>query len=104
MVAPDSNDQVDILVWLKAKKGKEAALARELETLVSCSRAERGCLLFDVYHSKDGPGDFFIHEIWSSETELANHRLTPHFQDYAGLHSSILESRQPYRWADSEDL
>jgi len=94
--APAANGRVNVLVWLKAKKGKEVALARALRALVGRSRAEKGCLAFDLHHSKDRPGDFFIHEVWSSEADLANHRLTPHFKYWAGLQGAILESRRRY--------
>ena len=94
--APASNGQVNVLVWLKAKKGKEVALARALKALVARSRAENGCLTFDLHRSKDNPGDFFIHEIWSREADLANHRLMPHFQYWVGLQGAILESRRRY--------
>lgn len=88
------NGQIDVLVWFRAKKGKEAPLARALKTLVGPSRAEQGCLAFDLYPS--GAGDFFLHEIWSSESDLANHRQTPHFKHWAGLQSAVMESRRRY--------
>jgi len=94
--APASTAQVNVLVWLKAKKGKEVALARALKPLAARSRAENGCLAFELHHSKDRPGDFFIHEIWSKESDLANHRLMPHFQYWVGLQGAILESRRRY--------
>jgi len=94
--APASDGRVNVLVWLKAKRGKEVALAHALGALVRRSRAEKGCLAFDLHHSKDRPGDFFIHEVWSSETDLGNHRLTPHFKYWAGLQGAILESRRRY--------
>lgn len=94
--APASNGRVNVLVWMKAKKGKEAALARALKALVGPSRAEKGCLVFDLHHSKERPGDFFIHEVWSSEGDLANHRLTPHFKFWSGLQAAVLESRRRY--------
>ena len=94
--AAPANGQVNVLVWLKAKKGKEVALARALKALAARSRAENGCLTFDLHHSEDHPGDFFIHEIWSRESDLANHRLMPHFQYWAGLQGAILESRRRY--------
>ena len=58
--------------------------------------AEKGCLKFDLHRSKEHPGDFFIHEVWSSEAALANHRLMPHFQYWVGLQGAILESRRRY--------
>jgi quinol monooxygenase YgiN len=92
---PASSGEVNVLVWLKAKKGKEVALARALKPLEAHSRAEKGCLAFEV-HRSNLPGNFFIHEIWSSESALANHRLTPHFQYWVGLQGAVLGSRRRY--------
>jgi len=96
MPAPTSNARVNVLVWLKAKKGKEVPLARALRALARPSRSEPGCLVFDLHHSVDRPADFFVHEIWSSEADLANHRQTPHFKYWSGLQAAILESRRRY--------
>jgi quinol monooxygenase YgiN len=93
---PAAKGQVNVLVWLRAKKGKEVPLERQLRTLVTASRAEPGCLAFDLHRSADQPGDFFLHEIWRDEAALADHRQTPHFRRWAGLQSAILESRRRF--------
>ena len=83
------------LFQVRAKKGKEVALERQLRILATASRAEPGCLAFAL-HRSDQPGDFFLHEIWSSEAALADHRQTPHFKRWVGLQGAILESRRRY--------
>jgi quinol monooxygenase YgiN len=93
---PEAMAQIDVLVWLRAKKGKEAPLERELRTLASASRAEPGCLAFVLHPSAAQPGNFFLHEIWSGEAALAAHRQTPHFRRWFGLQSAILESRRRF--------
>jgi quinol monooxygenase YgiN len=93
---PAAQAQVNVLVWLRAKKGKEVPLERQLRTLVTASRAEEGCQVFALHHSAHHPGDFFLHEIWSGEAALANHRQTPHFKRWAGVQSAILESRRRF--------
>jgi quinol monooxygenase YgiN len=92
---PAAQAQINVLVWLHAKKGKEAPLERQLRILANASRGERGCLAFAL-HRSDQPGDFFLHEIWASEAALADHRLTPHFKRWVGLQSAILESRRRF--------
>jgi quinol monooxygenase YgiN len=93
---PAAQAQINVLVWLRAKKGKEAPLERQLKILETASRAEPGCLAFALHRSADHPGDFFLHEIWASEAALADHRLTPHFKRWVGLQSAILESRRRF--------
>jgi quinol monooxygenase YgiN len=93
--APAAQPQIDVLVWLRAKKGKEVPLERQLRILATASRAEPGCQAFAL-HCSDQPGNFFLHEIWSSEAALADHRQTPHFKRWVGLQGAILESRRRY--------
>ena len=93
--APATQAQIDVLVWLRAKKGKEVPLERQLRILATASRAEPGCQAFAL-HCSDRPGNFFLHEIWSSEAALADHRQTPHFKRWVGLQGAILESRRRY--------
>jgi quinol monooxygenase YgiN len=93
---PSAQAQVSVLVWLRAKKGKEVPLERQLKTLASASRNEPGCLAFALHRSAAHPGDFFLHEIWSSEAALGGHRQTPHFKRWAGVQGAILESRRRF--------
>ncbi len=93
---PGAQAQVNVLVWLRAKKGKEAPLERQLKSLVTASRNEPGCLVFALHRSAAHPGDFFLHEIWSSESALGDHRQTAHFKRWAGVQGAILESRRRY--------
>jgi quinol monooxygenase YgiN len=93
---PAAQAQINVLVWLHAKKGKEVPLERQLRSLVIASRAEPGCQAFAMHHSAHHPGDFFLHEIWSGEAALASHRQTPHFKRWAGVQSAILESRRRF--------
>jgi quinol monooxygenase YgiN len=93
---PAAAVKIDVLIWLRATKGKETALGRELTTLATASRAEAGCQAFALHPSAAEPGDFFLHEIWSSEAALSAHRQTPHFQRWLGLQPAILESRRRF--------
>jgi quinol monooxygenase YgiN len=93
---PAAQTQINVIVWLHAKKGKEVPLERQLKALVSASRNEPGCLVFALHRSAAYPGDFFLHEIWSSEAALGGHRQTPHFKRWAGVQGAILESRRRF--------
>ncbi len=44
---------------LKAKDGKEEALFAVLKALVAPTRAEKGCIFYDMHKSDDEPGLFF---------------------------------------------
>jgi quinol monooxygenase YgiN len=46
----------------------------------SASRAEAGCVRFDVLQQTDDPTRFTFIEMFKSEADAAAHRKTPHFQ------------------------
>jgi len=58
--APKAQGNLSVLVWLHAKKGKQAPLERELRALIGPTRAEPGCLVYTLHHSADRPLDFFF--------------------------------------------
>ena len=93
---PTPHSNVNVLVWLRAKKGKEVAMERELRRLIGPTRAEPGCVTYALYYSADQPRDFFLHEVWSSQADLAQHWQMPHFKRWVGRQSAVLESRQRY--------
>jgi autoinducer 2-degrading protein len=57
---------------------------REMKDLVTAS--EPGCLLYQVWESRDEPNVFLLQEQYVDEDALKAHRETPHFKD-------ILEAR-----------
>ena len=44
------------------------------------SRAEPGCVRFDVYHSQSDPQVYLLCEYWESEAALDQHRLATGYQ------------------------
>jgi quinol monooxygenase YgiN len=94
--APKAQGNLSVLVWLHARKGKQVPLERELRALIGPTRAEPGCLVYTLHHSADRPLDFFLHEVWASEADLARHWQMPHFKSWVGRQSAVLESRQRF--------
>ena len=72
-----------LMVTLRAEKGQETGLRRELEALVEPSRREAGNLRFDLYADKDDPGRFIVLEHWASEEDQHRHHTqAPHVRDF----------------------
>jgi quinol monooxygenase YgiN len=65
-------------VWLTAKSDDDVS---EVESLLAemgrLSRAEPGCLRYEVYHSTTDPRRFLLVEHWSDEPAWQAHRLAP---------------------------
>ena len=44
------------------------------------TRAEAGCLFYDLHQSDEQPGVFFFHEAWTGRDALRQHMGTPHMR------------------------
>jgi quinol monooxygenase YgiN len=53
-----------------------------LQALRNASRAEAGCITFNVARSTDDPNAFVLYEEWKDQAALDFHYATPHFKQY----------------------
>jgi quinol monooxygenase YgiN len=60
---------------------QEAELEAILLELIEPSRAEAGCLRYDLVRSGDGGGEFVFIEEWASDEALELHRQTDHLRE-----------------------
>ncbi len=90
---------VTVVVRLKARSGMEALVREELHRLLAPTRAEQGCLNFDMHEAPNDPSLFMFHETWVSEGDLARHFQTPHIERWIGLAEKLLaEPLELTRW------
>ncbi len=78
MTISRSNAQVELMVPIEAAEGKIDQLRPVLMSMLAPSRAEAGCLFYNLFESQS-PGRFFFHELWASQAALDAHNLTPHY-------------------------
>lgn len=69
--------RIVVVARVRAREGFEAEVERELLALVAPSRAEDGCLNYDLHRSADEPSLFMFHETWSSREALEKHLSQP---------------------------
>jgi len=72
-----------VIARIKAKPGKEDVVRTALLKLIDPTRAEAGCMNYDLHVSQDDPGLFYFHENWTSPQDLHAHFESDHFK--AGL-------------------
>jgi quinol monooxygenase YgiN len=72
---------VVLTATVKALPGQESAVRAALLELVAPSRAEPGCLCYNLHVSKDEPGLFIFYEQWADQAAFDAHCKTPHFID-----------------------
>jgi len=71
---PDLN----VVAVLKAKAGSEAILQKALTSLVKPTRAEEGCISYELFQSAADATTFITVERWQSQSDLDAHMKTPH--------------------------
>jgi quinol monooxygenase YgiN len=70
--------KVSVTARVRAVKGMEDKVRRECLALVAPSRAERGCINYDLHQSADDASLFLFYENWESREDLDNHLTTAH--------------------------
>ena len=54
----------------------------ELEKLVPITRAEEGCIQYDLHRDNDNPAHFMFYETWESRELWQTHMNAPHLAAY----------------------
>lgn len=75
---------------LKAKPGKEDGLCAALMKMVPASRAEAGCINYDLHVDKQDPCVFWVYENWKDEEALAAHTREPHYLALGAVKDDLL--------------
>lgn len=70
-----------VIAKFQVKSGSERVAKDKLQGMPAPSRAEAGCLNYDVFQSNDDPAILFTYENWTGQDALDAHMQTPHFKD-----------------------
>ena len=84
------NQKVAVVARIKAKLGKEAQAKQELLKLLSPTRAEAGCINYDMHQSLDNQAHFLFHENWTNQGALNKHLETPHLKNFLNQADQLL--------------
>jgi len=82
---------VTVVARVAARPGMEDRVRAELQRLVAPTRAEEGCLNYDLHEATDRPGEFLFHENWSSEALLRKHLGSAHIASWRAVAADLLE-------------
>jgi quinol monooxygenase YgiN len=69
---------LNVVAVIKAKVGSEDVIQEALNSLVEPTRAEAGCISYELYHSAADPTTFVTIEQWQAQSDLDAHMQTPH--------------------------
>ncbi len=84
------NQKVTVVARIKAKSGREAQAKQELLKLLSPTRAEAGCINYDMHQSLDNQAHFLFHENWTNQGALNKHLETPHLKNFLNQADQLL--------------
>jgi quinol monooxygenase YgiN len=83
-------EKLTVVACIRAKPGKEAEVERVLLDLVKHTRAEAGCLNYDLHVSPDDPALFLFYENWTSKAHLDAHAQSAHIQAFRARATELL--------------
>lgn len=82
--------QLTVVATARAKPGMEDELGKRLLALVEPSRAEEGCISYDMHQSNDDPALWLAYETWRSEEDLARHFEMPYLKAFGESKDEVL--------------
>jgi quinol monooxygenase YgiN len=85
-------DAIQVVARITAKADKVEALKSVLLALVAPTRAEPGCVSYQLCQNRSDPTDFVFVEAWASEAAIDGHMKTAHVGDALAQAQSLLAS------------
>jgi len=70
---------VTVVATIKVKDDMVNNVRKELESLVTATVQEEGCINYNLHQSIDESSLFIIYENWENKDALDRHMATPHF-------------------------
>ena len=74
--------KLTIIANIKAKADKIDLVKTELLKLIDITRAEEGCINYDLHQDNENPAHFLFHENWESRELWQAHMGNKHLQEY----------------------
>jgi quinol monooxygenase YgiN len=86
------SEPLTIIARFRAKAGQESRLRQELQRLLAPTRAEAGCINYDLHQSQSDPALFVFYEKWASQAAVDAHFQTPHLQAVLKLVPGLVDA------------
>ena len=84
--------KLTIVANIKANEDKIDLVKAELLKLIYITRAEEGCINYDLHQDNENPAHFMFYENWESRELWQTHMGNQHLADYmAATEGSVAE-------------
>lgn len=81
-----------IVANIVANPDKIELVYAELKKLIDITRAEEGCMQYDLHQNNDNPAHFMFYENWESRALWQTHMSASHLAEYMTATDSAVES------------
>ncbi len=75
-------EKLTIVAKILVKPEKKELVKRELLKLIAPTRAEKGCINYDLHQDNDDENLFLFYENWKSRALWQDHMNSTHIADY----------------------
>ncbi|WP_417347025.1 putative quinol monooxygenase [Ferrimonas sp.] len=84
--------KLTIVAHIKANADKIELVKSELLKLIATTRAEAGCINYDLHQDNDNPAHFLFFENWASREAWQDHMANDHLKAYLTAVEGAVES------------
>jgi quinol monooxygenase YgiN len=86
------DDELAMVVEFRARPGREIELRDALLAMVAPTRAEDGCLRYDLHVDQSDPAVFAFYEVWASRAHHAAHDRTAHIDAFRAVRDDLVDA------------
>jgi len=83
--------QLTIVANIKARADKIDHVKAELQKLIDTTRAENGCLQYDLHQDNETAAHFMFFENWESREAWQTHMNAQHLKDFLVATNGMIE-------------
>lgn len=76
------NEKLTIVARITVKEGNVDLVKSELLKLIDVTRAEEGCINYDLHQDNDNENFFVFYENWASKELWLKHMDNKHLEEY----------------------
>ncbi|MFT7859442.1 MAG: putative quinol monooxygenase [Sulfurimonas sp.] len=76
-----------------AKEGCEAKMKELLSAMVVPSKAEKGCVFYEIVQYQNNPRKFMAIETWEDDAALDGHKASAHYAVYKSSYEPYCEKK-----------
>ncbi|MEZ9598285.1 putative quinol monooxygenase [Vibrio sp. 10N.286.46.A8] len=84
--------KLTIIATIVSKEDKTELVKSEMIKLIDKTRAEDGCINYDLHQDNSNPAHFVFHENWESEAHLEKHLASQHIAEYMAATEDCIET------------